>query len=75
MVHVAALPNGEDESVFTKPDNGIKTIADLMGKKPGVGKATSAQNLPGAALEADGLKLSDFEVTPLWPRRCRGHFQ
>ena len=75
IVYVAALPsNGEGEAVFTKSDSGIKAIADLKGKKVGVGKGTSAHNLLVAALEANGLKLSDIEVVYLSPADAAAAF-
>ena len=65
IVYVAALPsNGKGEAVFAKPGSPIKTIADLKGKKVGVGKGTSAHNLLVAALEKAGLSLSD--ITPVY---------
>lgn len=75
IVYVAALPsNGEGEAVFTKSDSGLKSIADLKGKKVGVGKGTSAHNLLVAALEANGLKLSDIEVVYLSPADAAAAF-
>lgn len=75
IVYVAALPsNGEGEAVFTKSDSGINSIADLKGKKVGVGKGTSAHNLLVAALEANGLKLSDIEVVYLSPADAAAAF-
>ena len=65
IVYVAALPsNGKGEAVFAKPGSPIKTIADLKGKKVGVGKGTSAHNLLVAALEKAGLGLAD--ITPVY---------
>lgn len=65
IVYVAALPsNGQGEAIFAKPDSPIKTVADLKGKKVGVGKGTSAHNLLVAALEKAGLSLSD--ITPVY---------
>lgn len=75
IVYVAALPsNGDGEAVFTKSDSDIKSIADLKGKKVGVGKGTSAHNLLVAALEANGLKLSDIEVVYLSPADAAAAF-
>lgn len=68
IVYVAALPaNGPGEAIVTKADSGIKTVADLKGKKVAVGKGTSAHNLLVAALEANGLAVSDVEVVYLSP--------
>ncbi|WP_418137724.1 aliphatic sulfonate ABC transporter substrate-binding protein [Agrobacterium sp. El2ro-1b] len=75
IVYVAALPsNGKGEAIFTKPESGIKSVADLKGKKVGVGKGTSAHNLLVAALEKNGLKLSDIDVTYLSPADAAAAF-
>ncbi len=50
IVYVAAFPSsGKGEAVFVKDASPIKTLADLKGKKVGVGKGTSANNLLVAA--------------------------
>ncbi|MFT4149008.1 MAG: sulfonate ABC transporter substrate-binding protein [Paracoccaceae bacterium] len=68
IVYVAALPaNGQGEAIIAKADSGIKTVADLKGKKVAVGKGTSAHNLLVAALEANGLQFSDIEPVYLSP--------
>ena len=65
IVYVAALPsNGAGEGIFVKPESSVKSVADLKGKKVGVGKGTSAHNLLVAALEKAGLSLSD--ITPVY---------
>ncbi len=75
IVYVAALPsNGKGEAIFTKPESGIKSVADLKGKKVGVGKGTSAHNLLVAALEKNGRKFSDIEVTYLSPADAAAAF-
>ncbi|RWE57476.1 PhnD/SsuA/transferrin family substrate-binding protein, partial [Mesorhizobium sp.] len=46
IVYAAALPsNGEGEAIFVKPASPIQSLADLKGKRIGVGKGTSAHNL------------------------------
>ena len=75
IVYVAALPsNGKGEAVFTKPESGIKSVADIKGRKVGVGKGTSAHNLLVAALEKNGLKFSDIEVVYLTPADAAAAF-
>ncbi|MEN0118192.1 MAG: aliphatic sulfonate ABC transporter substrate-binding protein [Agrobacterium cavarae] len=65
ITYVAALPfNGAGEAIFVKPQSDIKTVADLKGKKVGVGKGTSAHNLLVAALEKAGVAFSD--ITPVY---------
>ncbi len=60
-------PSGEGEGVLGKEESGIKTIADLKGKKVAVAKGTSAHNSLIAALEKNGLALTDIDVTYLSP--------
>lgn len=75
IVYVAALPsNGKGEAIFTKPESGIKSVADLKGRKVSVGKGTSAHNLLVAALEKNGLKFSDIEVVYLSPADAAAAF-
>ncbi|WP_276118106.1 aliphatic sulfonate ABC transporter substrate-binding protein [Pararhizobium qamdonense] len=65
ITYVAALPaNGAGEAIFVKPDSPIQSLADLKGKKIGVGKGTSAHNLVVAALEKAGIEFKD--VTPVY---------
>jgi aliphatic sulfonates family ABC transporter substrate-binding protein len=68
LVYVAAIPaRGYGQAIIVRPDSSIKTLADLKGKKVGVGKASSAHNLLVAALESAGLKFSDIDVAYLTP--------
>ena len=65
ITYVAALPsNGAGEAIFVKPDSPIQSLADLKGKKVGVGKGTSAHNLVVAALEKAGIDFKD--ITPVY---------
>lgn len=73
--YVAALPsNGEGEAIIAKKDSGIASIADLKGRKVGVGKGTSAHNLLVAALEANGLQFADVEPVYLGPADAAAAF-
>ena len=75
ITYVAALPsNGKGEAIIAKPESGIKSLADLKGKKVGVGKGTSAHNLLVVALEKAGLKFSDIEVIYLSPADAAAAF-
>lgn len=56
IVYAAALPpNGKGEGIVVKKSSGIKTLADLKGRKLAVGKGTSAHNLVVVALEKAGI--------------------
>ncbi len=46
---------------------GIKTLADLKGKKIGVPTGTSGDQLLGLALEKEGLQRSDFNIVSMDP--------
>lgn len=75
IVYAAALPsNGDGEAIFVKPESPIKTVADLKGKKVGVGKGTSAHNLLVAALEKDGIAFTDISATYLSPADAAAAF-
>ncbi|MDX8462860.1 sulfonate ABC transporter substrate-binding protein [Mesorhizobium humile] len=65
IVYAAALPsNGDGEAIFVKPASPIQSLADLKGKRIGVGKGTSAHNLLVAALEKAGIAFD--QVTPVY---------
>ncbi|MEI9405190.1 sulfonate ABC transporter substrate-binding protein [Mesorhizobium argentiipisi] len=65
IVYAAALPsNGDGEAIFVKPASPIRSLADLKGKRIGVGKGTSAHNLLVAALEKTGISFD--QVTPVY---------
>lgn len=75
IVYVAALPGNLDgEAIVTKESSGISSVKDLKGKKVAVGKGTSAHNLLIAALEANGLQLSDVETVYLPPADAAAAF-
>ncbi|CAN7242825.1 aliphatic sulfonate ABC transporter substrate-binding protein [Phyllobacterium sp. LjRoot231] len=65
IVYAAALaPNGKGEAIIVKPGSSIQSLADLKGKKVGVGKGTSAHNLLIAALAK--AKVGYDEITPVF---------
>lgn len=75
IVYAAALPsNGEGEAIFVKPDSPIRSVADLKGRKIGVGKGTSAHNLLVAALEKEGIAFTDIEPVYLSPADAAAAF-
>lgn len=75
IVYVAALPGNVDgEAIVAKAESGIKSVADLKGKKVAVGKGTSAHNLLIAALEKNGLAFTDIEPVYLPPADAAAAF-
>ncbi|SFT57447.1 aliphatic sulfonate ABC transporter substrate-binding protein [Mesorhizobium sp. YR577] len=75
IVYAAALPsNGKGEAIFVKPDSPVQSIADLKGKKVGVGKGTSAHNLLVAALEKERIAFTDIQPVYLSPADAAAAF-
>lgn len=64
IVYVAGQPITNGQGILAKPGSGIRTIADLKGKRVGVAKGTSAHNVVALALEKAGLAYSD--ITPVY---------
>jgi sulfonate transport system substrate-binding protein len=65
IIYAAALPStGEGEAIFVKPESAVQSVADLKGKRVGVGKGTSAHNLVIAALEKAGIGFD--QITPVY---------
>ena len=65
IVYVAAMPsNGDGEAIFVKPASPIQSLAELKGKRVGVGKGTSAHNLLVAALDKAGVGFD--QITPVY---------
>lgn len=65
LVYAAAIPaRGYGQGIVVPRGSAIRSIADLKGKKVGVGKASSAHNLLIASLESAHLKWED--ITPVY---------
>ncbi len=64
IVYVAGQPITNGQGILVKPDSGIRTIADLNGKRVGFTKGSSAHNVVVLALEKAGLSYSD--ITPVY---------
>jgi NitT/TauT family transport system substrate-binding protein len=58
---------GFGDFVIARPDSGIRTPADLKGKKVGVPEGTSGDMIMRLALESAGLTYDDVELTQLDP--------
>jgi len=67
LVYAATLPNHYAEGIVVQDASPIKSLADLKGKKIGVGKASSAHATLLYALEKAGLAYSDIEPVYLAP--------
>ena len=64
IVYVAGQPITNGQGILVKPDAGIRTLADLKGKRIGFTKGSSAHNVVMLALEKAGLHYSD--ITPVY---------
>ena len=60
--------------LVVQPDSGIRTLADLRGKKIGVTFGSSGHNHILIALEKGGLKASDVTLVNLQPGHMPGAF-
>ena len=63
------------EAVLIPKDSGIKTVADLKGKKVALNKGSNVHYLLVRLLEKNGLKLSDVQVIYLPPADARAAFE
>ncbi len=62
-VFIAAADGGPSYAMLVADDSGIKTVADLKGKKIGLTIGSTAQNLAGKLLSKAGLDIKkDVEV-------------
>jgi aliphatic sulfonates family ABC transporter substrate-binding protein len=63
-LYYVATHGGAQNAIIVPEASPVKTVADLKGKKIGVGKASSAHSLLLAALDKAGLAFGD--VTPVY---------
>ena len=64
IVYVAGSPITNGQGILVPAKSGIRTIADLRGKRIGFAKGTSAHNVLIATLEKAGLTYED--ITPIY---------
>jgi sulfonate transport system substrate-binding protein len=64
IVYVAGQSITNGQGILVKPDGGIRTLADLKGKRIGFTKGSSAHNVVVLALDQVGLQYSD--ITPVY---------
>jgi sulfonate transport system substrate-binding protein len=67
IVYVAGQPITNGQGILVKPDAGIRTLADLKGKRVGFTKGSSAHNIVVIAIEKAGLQYSDIVPVYLNP--------
>lgn len=61
---------GDDEEIITSTDTGIKTLADLKGKKIGTTLGTSGETVLRAALKEAGLTDKDVSIVNMDMGAC-----
>jgi sulfonate transport system substrate-binding protein len=64
IVYIAGSPITNGQGILVHANSGIRTIADLKGKRVGFTKGTSAHNVVIATLEKEGLTYED--ITPVY---------
>jgi sulfonate transport system substrate-binding protein len=64
ILYVAGQSITNGQGILVKPDGGIRTLADLRGKRIGFTKGSSAHNVVVLALEKAGLQYPD--ITPIY---------
>jgi sulfonate transport system substrate-binding protein len=68
FVYVAAIPSpGHSNAIVVRDASGIKTLADLRGKKIALTKGSSAQNVLVRVLQRGGVAYGDIEAVYLQP--------
>jgi sulfonate transport system substrate-binding protein len=68
FVYVASIPSpGSSNAILVRDDSGIKTLADLRGKKIALVKGSSAHNVLVQALEKAHIAWSDIQPVYLQP--------
>jgi len=76
LVYAAAtLPSPRSVAILTEPGTGVKSVADLRGKKVAVAKGSSAHYLLVAAVQHAGLHYSDIQPVYLQPADGREALQ
>lgn len=61
---------GDDEEIITSTDTGIKTLADLKGKKVGTTLGTSGETVLRAAMKEAGLTDDDVSIVNMDMGAC-----
>jgi len=64
---IAVIGRFNEQYLFGRKDRGIKTIADLKGKKIGIPRNTIAEFYLGRFLELNGMNLSDVSLVDVPP--------
>ncbi len=64
---IASNDKFENDYIVGRKDRGIKSIADLKGKKIGLARGTIAEFYLGRVLELSGIKMQDVTLVDLKP--------
>ena len=75
LQYVAAQAGrGQSQGIIVPPGSPLRSLTDLKGRKLGIAKASSAQNLAIAAIESVGLKFDDVQAEYLAPADASAAF-
>jgi sulfonate transport system substrate-binding protein len=76
LVYVAnEPPSPRSEAIVVRSDSGLKTVAELKGKKIALNKGSNVHYLLVRAIEKAGLKYSDITPVYLPPADARAAFE
>lgn len=76
LVYVAAIPDpGRRSGILVHADSGIRTLADLKGKRVAFARGSSAHHVVVAALAAAGLAYGDIQAIDLQPADAAAAFR
>jgi sulfonate transport system substrate-binding protein len=76
LLYVGVEPPAPDgEAILVHKDSGLKTVADLKGKKVALNKGSNVHYLLVQALAANGLTPADINIVYLPPADARAAFE
>jgi sulfonate transport system substrate-binding protein len=76
LVYVASIPNpGKSNAILVRNDSGIKSIADLRGKRIAFARGSSAHNVLVRVLEKAGIGYGDIVPVNLQPADAAAAFR
>lgn len=71
ILEIATIAKNLNELIIARTDKGIKTFADLKGKKVGVPRRTVAEFYLGRFLELNGMNIKEITPVDLLPSRLQ----
>ncbi len=71
ILGIATIAKNLNELIIGRTDKGIKTFADLKGKKVGVPRKTAAEFYLGRFLELNGMSIKEITLVDLLPSQLQ----